>query len=50
MLETMLMRAMKGQTIEVWGEGQGIREYVYIKDLTCAIAKTLDHLEASRDI
>lgn len=46
MLETMLKRAIKGQTIEVWGEGKGTREYLYIKDLTCAITKTLEHLEA----
>ena len=42
MLGTMLKRAANRETIEVWGEGRGARDYVYIKDVTRAILKALE--------
>ena len=43
MLSAMIRQARSKQPIEVWGEGVGTRDYVYIKDVVQAILDALDH-------
>ena len=46
MLGKMLRSAANKQTIEIWGTGAGIRDYIYVKDACSAILKSLEKSEA----
>lgn len=46
MLGKMLRSAANKQTIEIWGKGVGIRDYIYVKDVCSAILKSLEKSEA----
>lgn len=37
MLDTFIQRAFKKQPITVYGDGKGVREYIYVKDAAAAI-------------
>lgn len=36
-------RVLAGETIEVWGDGSSIRDYIYIEDLGCIFYKLLEN-------
>ena len=38
-----LERALKGQSIEIWGDGTVSRDYLYVKDLVNGIIKLISH-------
>jgi len=38
-----LHRAVRGETIEIWGDGTNRRDYLYVKDLVDGILKLIDH-------
>lgn len=38
-----LDKALKGETIEIWGDGTVVRDYVYIKDAVSAMIKALEY-------
>lgn len=35
-------KIIKNETIEIWGDGEVIRDYIYIKDAVSALAKSVD--------
>jgi UDP-glucose 4-epimerase len=41
-------RALQDQPLDIWGDGKVVRDYVYIDDVTDAIAKALVHEGPSR--
>jgi UDP-glucose 4-epimerase len=43
-----LERALKGQPIEIWGDGTNRRDYLYVKDMIDAIMKLMRHEEQGR--
>ncbi|MBN2537064.1 NAD-dependent epimerase/dehydratase family protein [candidate division WOR-3 bacterium] len=47
MLATFIRRARAGERLEVWGEGAGRREYVYVRDVARAIGAALDRPDAT---
>lgn len=38
-----LERGLKGQPIEIWGDGTNRRDYIYVKDLVSGIVKLMNH-------
>lgn len=38
-----LNKALKGETIEIWGDGSVTRDYLYVKDVAGAVLKLLDY-------
>ena len=40
---TFLQRAHRGETIEIWGDGSVVRDYLYVGDVAEALARTLDY-------
>ena len=38
-----LHRALRGETIDIWGDGSTIRDYLYISDVAEAFARVLDY-------
>ena len=42
MVTTVLYKTMVGDTIEVWGDGNNVRDYVYIDDAVGAIVRAKD--------
>lgn len=38
-----LAKALKGETIEIWGDGNVVRDYIYIKDVAEALLKAMDY-------
>jgi UDP-glucose 4-epimerase len=38
-----LHRAHRGETIEIWGDGSVVRDYLYVGDVAEALARTLDY-------
>jgi UDP-glucose 4-epimerase len=40
---TFLHRAHRGETIEIWGDGSVVRDYLYVGDVVEALARTLDY-------
>ena len=44
----MLSRALRGEALEVWGEGTDQRDYLFIDDLVSAIVKLLEYRGSSR--
>jgi UDP-glucose 4-epimerase len=40
---TFLHRAHRGETIEIWGDGSVVRDYLYVGDVAEALARTLDY-------
>lgn len=38
-----LNKAMKGQSIEIWGDGSVVRDYVYVSDAIRAMIKVTEH-------
>lgn len=47
---TFLHRALKGETIEIWGDGSVVRDYVYIGDAARALVSAIDYGGAERVI
>jgi UDP-glucose 4-epimerase len=45
MFTTFLKQAAAGQTLKVWGKGEGRREYIYVKDVVSAVFCALDHFD-----
>lgn len=46
-IRTLLEHARTGQTVEVWGDGETVRDFVFIDDVAAAIAQALSHPEIS---
>ena len=42
-VNTFLTKAMKGETVEIWGDGSIIRDYIYISDAINALVKSIDY-------
>ncbi|MGH6693334.1 MAG: NAD-dependent epimerase/dehydratase family protein, partial [Gammaproteobacteria bacterium] len=40
---TFLHRAHRGETIEIWGDGSVVRDYLYVGDVAEALARTVDY-------
>lgn len=40
---TFLHRAQRGETIEIWGDGKVVRDYLYVGDVADALARALEH-------
>lgn len=38
-----LERGLKGQPIEIWGDGTNRRDYIYVKDIVSGIVKLINH-------
>ncbi len=38
-----LDKALKGETIEIWGDGSVVRDYVYVHDVVDAMVKAIDY-------
>src|SRR5262249_51773286 len=38
-----LDRALRGQPIEIWGDGNVVRDYIYISDVADAFARAVDY-------
>jgi len=38
-----LDKALKGETIEIWGDGSVVRDYIYVHDAVEAMVKTIDY-------
>ncbi len=38
-----LDKALKGETIEIWGDGSVVRDYVYVRDVVDAMVKSIDY-------
>ena len=47
-IAVFLSRALKGETIEIWGDGSVTRDYVYVGDITQAYVQALDYHGACR--
>ena len=43
-----LQRALKGETIEIWGDGTSKRDYIYVEDLVYGVAELIHHEGAER--
>ena len=43
-----LDKALKGETIEIWGDGAIVRDYIYIADVVSALVAAADHQGAER--
>ena len=41
MFMTFIQRALKGKPITIYGDGKGVREYLYVKDAVAAIAAAI---------
>jgi len=46
-IRTLLDHARSGQTMEVWGDGETVRDFVFIDDVTNAIARALSRPDLS---
>ena len=40
---TFVHRAHRGETIEIWGDGSVVRDYLYVGDVAEALARTVDY-------
>lgn len=38
-----LGRALRGETIEIWGDGSVVRDYIYVADVVSALVSALDY-------
>jgi UDP-glucose 4-epimerase len=38
-----LDKALKGEMIEVWGNGSVVRDYIYVQDVVSAMIKTIEY-------
>ncbi len=43
LIEVVLEKILKGETIEVWGDGSVVRDYIYIKDLVRIIVDLIEN-------
>ena len=43
MVSTFLNQAINKKRLEIWGEGKGSREYIYVKDVVRAVEKSLEN-------
>lgn len=43
-----LTRAIQGKPIEIWGDGSGIRDYVYVSDVIDAMIASMDYQSGER--
>lgn len=46
-IRTLLEKARLGQTIEIWGSGEQVRDFLYIDDLVEACARLIDRPDAT---
>ncbi len=44
----VIASALHDTTLQVWGDGRVVRDYVYVSDVVAAIVKSLDHTGDSR--
>ena len=42
-VDAALKRAMEGEPIEIWGDGENIRDYVYIEDVCAMLVSLLEY-------
>ena len=42
-VSVFLHRALRGQAIEIWGDGSATRDFIYVQDVAEAFAKALDY-------
>jgi UDP-glucose 4-epimerase len=40
-IAALMSRALRGETIEIWGDGSVVRDYIYVKDLAAALEKVI---------
>jgi UDP-glucose 4-epimerase len=44
----MAHRALRGEPLELWGDGGSLRDYLYVEDVTAAVVSLLDYAGAER--
>jgi len=42
LIGTLLAKAMAGETMEIWGDGSIVRDYMYVGDLACLCVKAFE--------
>ncbi len=42
-IAVFLDKALKGETIEIWGDGSVVRDYIYVSDVIDAMVKAIDY-------
>jgi UDP-glucose 4-epimerase len=47
MLSVFLEKAAKQEKLQLWGKGEGARDYIYVKDVALAIGQALQHADQS---
>lgn len=40
---TFMMKALQGEPVEIWGDGEVVRDYIYVHDVTDALIKAANH-------
>jgi UDP-glucose 4-epimerase len=45
-LNQMVRKALKGETLRIYGKGDFLRDYVYVEDVARAFALAADHVDA----
>ena len=48
-VDAALKKAMRGETIEIWGDGSIVRDYIYITD-ACEMIYSLIHYEGNEEV
>ena len=49
-VSVFIYKALRGETIKIWGDGEALRDYFYIDDLTTALQTVLDMSEPANAI
>lgn len=43
LVNVLIRRAIRGEPVEIWGRGDVVRDYIYVKDAAEALVKAADH-------
>ena len=41
-------RALRGEPLELWGDGESLRDYLYVEDMAASVVSLLDYAGAER--
>ena len=48
-VDAAVKKALKGETLEIWGDGENVRDYIYIEDV-CKMLEALVDYEGSEEV
>ena len=48
LINILIRRAIRGEPVEIWGQGNVVRDYIYVKDVVDALIKSMDHAGEQR--